>query len=85
MAKMDYRVHDVATVTQPRKVMFQGAEVEAQIEGVEIQLIPVDDPTHGTIVWRLVGKDAVDARAEFKNGGIGTISWTPVKVAEKAE
>ncbi len=82
MATIEYRVHGVATVSRPVRVMFQGAEVDATVEGVEVELVPLDDPTHGSLTWRFVGKDAIDARAEFKNGALGTISWTPAKAAE---
>ncbi len=83
MATIEYRVHGVATVSRPVRVMFQGAEVDAQVEGVEVELVPLDDPTHGSLTWRFVGKDAVNARAEFSNGKLGTITWTPAGV-EKA-
>ena len=85
MAKLDYRVHGVATVSRPVRVMFQGAEVDATVEGVEVDLVPVDDPTHGSITWRFVGKDAVDARTEFKNGMLGSISWEPAGPAAKKD
>ncbi len=72
-----YRVHGVAVVSRPKKVMFEGEEIDAVIEGVEIDLVPTDDPTHGSITWRLVGKAAIAARDDFANGMTGTISWAP--------
>jgi hypothetical protein len=79
VTELVYRVHGVATVSRPVRVMFQGDEIDATIEGVEVDLVPVDDPTHGSITWRFVGRDAIDARAEFSNGALGTISRTPAR------
>ncbi len=77
-----YRVHGVATVSRPVKVMFQGDEVDATVEGVEVEAVPVDDPSHGSLQLRFVGKDAAQARAEFHNGDLGTITWTPAVPAK---
>ncbi len=82
MATIEYRVHGVATVSRPVRVMFQGDEVDATVEGVEVELVPLDDPTHGSLTWRFVGRDAANARAEFYNGGLGTITWTPAVPAK---
>lgn len=85
MATIEYRVHGVATVSRPVRVMFQGNEIDAQVEGVEVELVPFDDPTHGSITWRFVGREAVDARTEFHNNGLGTITWTPAPATRAVE
>ena len=64
--------------------MFRGDEIDATVEGVEVELVPLDDPTHGSLTWRFVGRDAIDARAEFHNNGLGTITWTPAPASGKA-
>ncbi len=78
MATLNYRVHGVSTVSRPRKVTFEGDEIDAQIEGVEVDLVPTDDMSHGTLTLRFVGASAARARAEFSNGALGTITWTAV-------
>jgi len=77
MSEFLYHVHGVATVSRPVRVMFQGEEIAATIEGVEVVLVPADDPTLGTITLPFVGAEAVKARDEFKDGAVGTITWTP--------
>jgi hypothetical protein len=77
MTTFSYRVHGGATVPRPVKVQFNGAEIDAVTEGYEVVLVPTDDPTLGTVTWQFVGAEAVKARAEFKDGAVGTITWTP--------
>jgi hypothetical protein len=79
MANFAYRVHGGATVPRPVKVLFNGAEIDAVTEGYEVVLVPADDPTLGTITLPFVGADAVKARAEFKDGAVGTITWEPAR------
>ena len=76
MTTFSYRVHGGATVPRPVKVQFNGAEIDAVTEGYEVVLVPLHDPTLGTIRWPFVGVEAVKARAEFKDGAVGTLTWT---------
>jgi hypothetical protein len=79
LASFSYRVHGGATVPRPVKVLFNGDEIDAVTEGFEVVLVPADDPTLGTITLPFVGAEAVKARAEFKDGAVGTLTWTAAR------
>ena len=56
--------------------MFEGNEIDAQIEGVDVDFVPAEDMSHGTLTLSFVGAAAVRARDEFHNNDLGEISWT---------
>ena len=71
-----YRVHRVNEVPQVVNVTFEGITTTATVTGLEIELVPVDNPRMGSITLRFVGQDVDAAKAEFLVDRDGVLSWT---------
>jgi hypothetical protein len=66
--QLKYRVHGVSSGTQRTKVVFEGAEVEAEVPSLSIELSwdSKDNRDHGSLALNFVGADIVWAKETFR-------------------
>src|SRR5215475_5861903 len=74
-----YYVHNVSVGRATEKVMYDGAEVLAELETLEIEFHPCHDATHGggSFVARAKGKNLAAYREHCITNQTGKLVWMP--------
>ena len=64
---MKYKVHGVTTSQTPVQVPFEGAQVNALVDSLEVEL--TSDTRHGSTILRFVGAEIGPAKEVFVGDG----------------
>ena len=79
MMEFDYMVHSAGVTKSMTKVTYEGQEIDAEVDTLDVELIPTHDSVHGggTLTLRIKGKSMAQAREEFVADKTGKLTWTP--------
>jgi hypothetical protein len=66
-------VHGVTPMQISAVTQLDGEDVRSSVSGLEVELTS-ENPRHGSLVLRFVGKEAAEAAEKFKDGE--TVTWT---------
>ncbi len=74
-----YFVHGVNMAKVPAKVTYEGEEISADVDTLEVELHPIHGATHGggSLTLRLRGKNIAEMAQEFETDHTGKLVWVP--------